>query len=212
MLQAIYGRICERLDQTGLSASAASRLAGLNPDAIRNIQRAVQSGRAGRVGVSTRTLAALAPVLGTTSAWLLEGKAEAPDDALSDGGSNLALIDWAHAGALADADTPLGVQRWLGEPFGRWPRGYFATQVPDNAMNRLAPTGAYIVVDRSARSLVEGLSYFGVLDGAVICRRWFGDPERAEPYSTDPLFRTAFLTPRRPWRIIGRVRRAIIEL
>jgi hypothetical protein len=212
MLRAIYGRICERLDDTGLSASAASRLAGLNPDAIRNIQRAVQGSRAGRVGVSTRTLAALAPVLGTTSAWLLEGKAEVVEDVLTDGGGKLPFVDWAQAGALAESDTPLGCERWLGEPFGRWPRGCFATQVPDDAMNRMAPAGAYIVVDRNARSLVEGLSYLGELDGAVIFRRWFGDPERAEPYSTDPLFRTEFLTPGRPWRIIGRVGRAIIEL
>jgi SOS-response transcriptional repressor LexA len=212
MLRAIYGRIRERLDDTGLSASAASRLAGLNPDAIRNIQRAVQSGRAGRVGVSTRTLAALAPVLGTTSAWLLEGKSEAADDGLMNGDAKLPFVDWAQAGTFADADTPLGFERRLGDPFGRWPRGYFATQVPDDAMNRLAPAGAYIVVDRHARSLVEGLSYLGELDGAVIFRRWFGDPDRAEPYSTDPMCRTEFLTARRPWRIIGRVRRAIIEI
>lgn len=70
-LAAIYARITQRLDAVGLSASAASRLAG-KPDAIRNLKRAIEDGRA-RAGVSTATIAAIAPVLQTTSAWLLDG-------------------------------------------------------------------------------------------------------------------------------------------
>ncbi len=41
------------------------------PDAIRNLKRAVKNGD--RRGVTTETLAALAPVLKTSAAWLLEG-------------------------------------------------------------------------------------------------------------------------------------------
>lgn len=71
MLTDLVERIEQRLEAVGLKASAASRAAGLSEDAIRNIQRAARSGK--REGVSTRTIAALAPVLETTEAWLMTG-------------------------------------------------------------------------------------------------------------------------------------------
>ncbi len=58
-----------------LSAHAAS-LAARKPDAIRNLRRAVQNDE--RRGITTETLAALAPVLQTSASWLLEGVAETP--------------------------------------------------------------------------------------------------------------------------------------
>src|SRR5580658_1428941 len=69
-LEDILARVESRLQAVGLSAHAAS-LAAKKPDAIRNLQRAVKNGE--RRGVTTETLAALAPVLETTAAWLLEG-------------------------------------------------------------------------------------------------------------------------------------------
>ncbi|MEJ0095731.1 MAG: S24 family peptidase [Methylocella sp.] len=70
----VLTRIQNRLAALGLSAHAAS-LAAKKPDAIRNLKRAVKSGD--RRGVTTETLIALAPVLKTTAAWLLEGVGEA---------------------------------------------------------------------------------------------------------------------------------------
>lgn len=72
MLKDILARIDQRLEFTGLSESGAAKNAGLSADAIRNIRRAVNKGE-DRRGVSTNTIAALAPVLKTTTAWLLEG-------------------------------------------------------------------------------------------------------------------------------------------
>ncbi|MEJ0051390.1 MAG: S24 family peptidase [Methylovirgula sp.] len=63
-------RVESRLQSVGLSAHAAS-IAAKKPDAIRNLKRAVKNGD--RRGVTTETLAALAPVLKTSAAWLLEG-------------------------------------------------------------------------------------------------------------------------------------------
>lgn len=68
-LQDIMARIQQRLDTLGMSASAASKAAG-KPDAIRNLQRAIEQEN-GRQGMSTATLNALAPVLRTTAIWLL---------------------------------------------------------------------------------------------------------------------------------------------
>jgi len=69
-LQDVLSRIESRLEALGLSANRASDLAK-KPDAIRNLKRAVTNGE--RRGITTETLAALAPVLKTTAAWLLEG-------------------------------------------------------------------------------------------------------------------------------------------
>src|SRR5580658_1217582 len=69
-LEDILSRVESRLEAVGLSAHAAS-LAAKKPDAIRNLKRAVKNGD--RRGVTTETLAALAPVLKTSAAWLLEG-------------------------------------------------------------------------------------------------------------------------------------------
>jgi hypothetical protein len=73
-LEDILARVESRLEAVGLSAHAAS-LAAKKPDAIRNLKRAVKNGD--RRGITTETLAALAPVLKTSAAWLLEGVGDA---------------------------------------------------------------------------------------------------------------------------------------
>ena len=212
MLKDIYDRIVQRLGATGLGAREACRMAGLHPDTLRNIKRGLESGTGSRTGLSSRTIAALAPVLGTTSAWLMEGSIEAPGAAAPDGGATLSLVDWTDVGLYAAPNKPVPSDRNLGEQCGRWPNGYFATRVPDNAMNRLSPAGSYIVVDRGERSTSEGLSYLAVLDGVTMFRRWFAQPERAEPFSSDPAFKIEYITPGRDWRIIGRVRRTLLDI
>ena len=212
MLKDIYDRIVHRLDATGLGAREACRMAGLHPDTLRNIKRALEAGTGSRSGLSSRTIAALAPVLGTTSAWLLEGSSDGPGAAAHDQGATLSVVDWTEVGVYAEGDRPVPADRNLGEPSGRWPIGYFATRVPDNAMNRLSPMGSYIVIDRGARSPSDGLCYLGLLDGEVMFRRWFAQPERVEPFSSDPAFKIEYLAPSRTWQIIGRVRRTLLDI
>ncbi len=65
----IYKRVLERLKVVGLTAAAASKLAG-KPDAIRNMKRAIAGGR---LGVSTATIRELAPILKCTPEYLLHG-------------------------------------------------------------------------------------------------------------------------------------------
>lgn len=66
-LQAILARIERRIDELGVSAHHVSKAAGV-PDAIRNLQRVVKSGKG---GITVRTLSALAPALNMTTAQLL---------------------------------------------------------------------------------------------------------------------------------------------
>jgi hypothetical protein len=69
----LLSRIEARLEALNMSANAASKAAN-TPDAIRNLRRAVKNGTRG--GMSTATIAALARVLETTPAWLLEEKTQ----------------------------------------------------------------------------------------------------------------------------------------
>lgn len=69
-LKDILARIEQRLTATEQSATAASKAAG-KPDAIRNIQRAVEEGSDGSVKLDT--LLALAEQLKTDPRWLLFG-------------------------------------------------------------------------------------------------------------------------------------------
>jgi hypothetical protein len=76
MLRDIVNRIELRLAALGVSATRASSEAGLSQDAIRNMLRRRETEP--EAGVSTVTLQALAPVLKTTAAWLLD--ATGPED------------------------------------------------------------------------------------------------------------------------------------
>lgn len=77
MLKDVLERIEKRLAELDLTAATASRQAGLSPDAIRNMRRKVEAGV--DAGVSTRTIQALAPVLGMTPAQIMGNDHE--DDA-----------------------------------------------------------------------------------------------------------------------------------
>jgi phage repressor protein C with HTH and peptisase S24 domain len=72
----IFARIQERLEIVGLKESRASTAAGLSPDAIRNIRRQIEAENFNAT-VSLRTLTALAPILGVSVNWLVDGDGEA---------------------------------------------------------------------------------------------------------------------------------------
>lgn len=115
-LKGILERVERRLAAVNLTANAASELAG-KPDAIRNLKRAVKDG--GK-GVNVGTISALAPVLETTTSWLLEatgdeGPANSPPpmQQLRPGQRMVPIVGYAGAGAQthfyllpeADLDT-----------------------------------------------------------------------------------------------------------
>jgi SOS-response transcriptional repressor LexA len=210
-LNAVFGRIEQRLKALGLSERSASIRAGLNEDAIRSIRRAVETDDMGRVGITSRTLEALAKVLGTTSTWLLTGEDDlggAGDAVLAD----LPLIGWSDAALYTDpahlcpTNSPADLVRMS-------PKGdYFVLRVEDGSMDRVSPVGAFIVVDRSDRQMVEGRYYLGVWGGEVLYRQWWTRPYRAEPKSTDAQFKTCFITKSARWEVIGRVRLSVLNL
>jgi hypothetical protein len=82
--KAVLLRIEERLALVGLNEWEASRRAVGHKYAISNMRRAL---KAGRSGITLRTLEALAPVLHTTTGWLVEG-----DERIEDFSSSVSEI------------------------------------------------------------------------------------------------------------------------
>lgn len=132
-LKGILRRVHKRLKAVDKSPDGASKEAG-KPDAIRNMERAVESGD--RKGVTTGTLQALAPVLKTRGPWLVFGIGPETDEE-----AQLPVWGKAGAGGIVNSfheDTgPIGHIDWvdgsnestgaveisggsLGKPFDGW--------------------------------------------------------------------------------------------
>ncbi|MGD9544977.1 helix-turn-helix domain-containing protein [Methylocystis sp.] len=113
-LRAITARVEKRLEKVGLKAATASRLAGKR-DAIRNLQRAARS-ETGRRGVSTDTVAALAPVLRTRIAWLLTG--EGPEELDEPDTKTVPIVGYVGAGAETFFESGQGPFDYVEAPDG----------------------------------------------------------------------------------------------
>lgn len=83
MLIDVLDRIEQRLADLNITAGYASQKAGLSADAIRNMRRYAKQGKT-NAGVNSNTISKLAPVLQTSTAWLL---GETPDPSPNEGAS-----------------------------------------------------------------------------------------------------------------------------
>ena len=88
--------------------------------------------------------------------------------------------------------------------------GHIALVVEDDSMDRIAPKAAVIVVDLTDREPKPGKEYLFRTNGQTLFRRWRTDPDRLEPYSSNPEHETIF--PRDEIVVIGRVTKAITDL
>jgi transcriptional regulator with XRE-family HTH domain len=118
-LSDILQRIESRLVALGLSASEASKLAG-KPGVIRNIRRGAKDRGGNRQGVTTTTLAALAPVLQTTESWLLTGQGASGEEIAAEAGSSRDRLMQAMAERGIDSAPALAGTCGLAESTARW--------------------------------------------------------------------------------------------
>lgn len=179
MLDDVLERVEKRLKDLGLSATKASKLAGLSEDAIRNLRRARQA--SDRRGVTTRTISAIARVLRTSPTWLLEGTGEEEAAALDRG--VVPLVGYVGAGAIAtfystaqgpfdEVPAPEGATRdtvaveirgeSLGSFFDRWLVFYDDVRRPVTAdlIHKLCVVGladGRVLIKKIERSKTRGL-------------------------------------------------------
>lgn len=152
MIRDVYERIEKRLDAVGLKESSAAKLAGLSDSAIRNIRRAVNEGK--EVGVSSKTIEALAKVLDTTPTWLMDGSGPEEADGASNLNLSLAPIGYVKVTGKVAANTWLMVDEMdfgyddigmVPSKDGYPPEWQFGLIVSGNCLNKIANDGDKLV-------------------------------------------------------------------
>jgi hypothetical protein len=166
-LTAILRRIERRLKVVGLSESAASKRAR-KPDAIRNLRRAIADGR--RSGITTTTLSALAPVLQTTAAWLLDGSGQEDTEVAKS--IRLAGIVRAGSEAILYAEGQDGDQ-WI-DPPSPLGKDAFAVEIQGDSLGPLFDRWFIFCDERRdhiGTDLLNRLCIVGLDDGRVLVKK-----------------------------------------
>lgn len=179
---------------------------------IRKIRGLTQEELAGRIGtnagqihklesgmrrLSDRWIAPLTEALNCTIAELF-GEVQA---------RNVPVIGDVPGGDLAEA-LQQPPEQFI--PFSSRRPNVYALRVRGNSMNRIAPDGAYIIVDFGDNDPARLHNHPVVAcvesGGRTECsfKIYKRNPDRFEPFSTEPGYDTIF-PDGRPWRIYGRV-------
>jgi SOS-response transcriptional repressor LexA len=178
-----------------------TKLAKLTKENKQTIDRYIKGERK----IPTLVAEKLAPIVNATVSELL----------LIDGPSleRVPLLSWVEAGKLADHDgvTNVDIEKHIVAvdlPKGKW----IALRVKGDSMDRLAPDGAIIFVDRSDDNLKEDHFYvFAVGAGAATFKRYRGGKSiRLQPFSNNPDHET--IPAPDDLRVVGRVRRVVTDL
>jgi len=190
----VLQRIDEAIKASGKSPTAISRAAGLSRSYLRKMFEGSSRPR-------TDTIIALANALDVSLLWLLSGEDEMQSP--SKPVMQAPVLSWTEAAALyPSAPTPTAVSRSL--PVKDTGGDLIALQVADNTMNRVAASGAYIIVDRKQREPKDNLYYIARTADQIVFRQFRdGDgPPRLEP---DGLEKHPTIFPAEGWDVVGRV-------
>lgn len=129
-------------------------------------------------------------------------------------GTPVPILSWVAAGKLA---APEGVRQAdiekiliIGDlpPGGDW----IGLTVVGDSMDKIAPEGALIIVNRADKRLLEEKFYvFALPDGSATFKRYrAGPPPRLQPFSRNSDHETLY--PGEDMLVVGRVRRVITDL
>ena len=193
----------------------ARKAAGLdNPsDAARATKMNVNtwiSNENGNRPISRKMAEKYAKALGCSAGWLLYGNEEKPDYTET----LVPHVSWVSAGKLMAQEgvTPTDIDRYV--PVANLPRGdWIALTVDGNSMDRIAPEGSVIVVNRADASLLNDRFYvFALPSGEATFKRWRSTPQpMLQPYSTD-LDNLSIPVTTDDLYVVGRVRRVITDV
>lgn len=186
------------------SPSEAARLVrGLNKNTL-------ISNENGNRPISRKMAEEYAKAFGVDPGWLLYGDQKNPA-ATSD--VDVPLLAMVSAGNLRaqQAVEEHDILRRI--KVGDLPNGdWIALQVEGDSMNRVAPDGALILVNRADTRLVDGRFYiFSLGGGEATFKMYKRDPDRLQPFSTNP---DHMATPANQddLYVFGRVRRVIHDV
>ncbi|MGI3128596.1 S24 family peptidase [Nitratireductor sp. PBL-C9] len=171
-------------------------------------QNTLTSNLNGNRPISRKAAEKYARLFGTRAGWILFDE-EAEEDR-SD--MDVPLLSMVSAGHLREqtAITTDDIERWVrvaDMPKGEW----IALTVEGDSMDRVAPDGAIVLVNRADDRLIDGRYYiFSHGNGAATFKRYRRNPERLQPYSTNPDHTS--IPVNGDLYVFGRVRRIITDV
>lgn len=199
----IIARVTQRAKELGLSMRKVSLLSGHGPDLVRDWTR---PGKA--VLPRLDSIQKIAQVLNVSAGWLAFGEKASENNSES---IQIPIISWVAASPFAETGfiehqanaARISVQ-------GLKPATYFALTVHGDSMNRVAPEGTTIVVNASAKELLPRKFYIFQKGEKATFKRFMSNPDRLEPYSTNPLHEAMSIDEETV--VIGQVVRVITDL
>lgn len=148
-------------------------------------------------------------LFGVEAGWILFGERA---DVEFPGMLKVPVISLVSAGNLRDQPgvTQSDIDRWITVadlPAGDW----IALGVDGDSMNRVAPDGSTILVNRADDKLLDGKFYvFALGGGEATFKRYKRNPEMIQPYSTNPDHLPVAVP--EDLYVFGRARRVITDL
>lgn len=149
----------------------------------------------------------LAPYLGVSPKELMFSEPDLP------GVQRVPLISWVSAGKLAGQEGVRNIDAKKHVVAADLPKGdWIALRVEGDSMDRVAPDGSIIFVNRADDNLKDDHFYvFALATGETTFKRFRGGkPPRLQPFSTSPDFETIHAPD--GVHVIGRVRRVLTDL
>lgn len=162
----------------------------------------------GNRDISRKAAERYAKAFGVEAGWILfDGEAVNNLDSYT-----VPLLSMVSAGNLREQEGVVksDISRYLRVsdlPKGNW----VAFQVDGDSMDRIAPDGSIILVDRADDRLIDGRYYiFSHEGGAATFKRYRRTPERLQPFSTNPDHTSIVVDG--DLYVFGRVRRVIHDV
>jgi SOS-response transcriptional repressor LexA len=121
-------------------------------------------------------------------------------------------LSWVAASKMTDVGEALHPAHAPTIPFADLPAGdYFALKVAGDSMDRVAPDGSTILVNRRDRRLISNRYYVFGNRGEATFKRYIASPTKLlMPFSNNPTH--APLVPGKGLSVIGRVYRVLVDL
>lgn len=179
--------------------------------AIRSINKnTLISHENGNRAISRKAAESYAKLFDVQAGWLLYGES-APEPA---GEYEIPVLSLVSAGQLKrqESVTPAEVEKWI--RLGDLPQGdWVALTVEGTSMDRIAPEGSLLIVNRADHLLVDGKYYiFALGGGEATFKTYRRNPERLQPFSTNPDHMSIAVSDETDLYVFGRVRRVIQEV
>ncbi len=198
-----------RLQQARANAGFASPTDAAR--AFREInQNTMISHENGNRPISRKAAEKYGRLFGVEPGWILFNGGVTSEEV--EGITEVPVLSMVSAGNLRDQPgvTASDIERWIKVadlPAGDW----LALIVEGDSMDRIAPDGSTLLVNRADERLIDGRYYvFSHGGGAATFKRYRRNPERLQPFSTNPDH--VSIPVEGELYVFGRARRVLVDI